>query len=227
MPMSNVRDTLGDFVNQYAGYAQTTTTLGLFNGRPAADAGRPVPGQQPGDRALRAGATAATPTSAAPSASTSTSCGRRSTTGSTCRTSGRSWAGIVDGRRLLLQLRHAGCPYTLEPEHDGPGVQLRATEPLLNTQVANPFRNYLTPTSSRGRCATTRRSTLGSLLVPYPQYGTDHPDQHERRPQHEDAQLRRARAAAVHQGRELPGRLRVPAGPRSRSGSTTSTSTRC
>ena len=34
MPTSNVRDTLGDFVEQYAGYAQTTNTLGLANGVP-------------------------------------------------------------------------------------------------------------------------------------------------------------------------------------------------
>ena len=34
MPITNVRDTLGDFVNQYTGYAQTTTTLGLANGVP-------------------------------------------------------------------------------------------------------------------------------------------------------------------------------------------------
>jgi hypothetical protein len=34
MPSTNVRDTLGDFVNQYSGFAQTTTTLGLANGVP-------------------------------------------------------------------------------------------------------------------------------------------------------------------------------------------------
>jgi Carboxypeptidase regulatory-like domain/TonB dependent receptor len=34
MPTSNVRDTLGDFVNQYTGYAQTTTTLNVANGTP-------------------------------------------------------------------------------------------------------------------------------------------------------------------------------------------------
>src|SRR6185436_12985604 len=33
-PTTNVRDTLGDFVEQYAGYAQTTNTLGPANGVP-------------------------------------------------------------------------------------------------------------------------------------------------------------------------------------------------
>ena len=47
MPISNVRDTLGDFVNQYTGYAQTTTTLGLFNGRPQQTLADPFPANNP------------------------------------------------------------------------------------------------------------------------------------------------------------------------------------
>ena len=47
MPISNVRDTLGDFVNQYTGYAQTTTTLGLFNGRPQQTLSDPFPANNP------------------------------------------------------------------------------------------------------------------------------------------------------------------------------------
>ena len=51
---------------------------------------------------------------------------------------------------------------------------------LLNTQVANPFRNYLTPDKFPGQLRNTATVTLGSLLVPYPQYGDDHADQHQR-----------------------------------------------
>jgi hypothetical protein len=52
MPTSNVRDTLGDFVEQYAGYAQTTNTLGPCQRCPAADACGSVPlCGQPGHRA--------------------------------------------------------------------------------------------------------------------------------------------------------------------------------
>ena len=43
MPTSNVRDTLGDFVNQYAGFAQTTNTLGLANGVPRQTLADPFP----------------------------------------------------------------------------------------------------------------------------------------------------------------------------------------
>jgi len=42
---------------------------------------------------------------------------------------------------------------------------------LLNTQVANPFRNYLTPDKFPGQARNTATVSLGSLLVPYPQYG--------------------------------------------------------
>jgi hypothetical protein len=42
---------------------------------------------------------------------------------------------------------------------------------LLNTQVANPFRNYLTPAVFPGSLRNPTTVTLGSLLVPYPQYG--------------------------------------------------------
>ena len=47
MPISNVRDTLGDFVNQYTGYAQTTTTLGLANGVPQQTLADPFPANNP------------------------------------------------------------------------------------------------------------------------------------------------------------------------------------
>ena len=42
-PTTNVRDTLGDFVEQYAGYAQTTNTLGLANGVPRQTLANPFP----------------------------------------------------------------------------------------------------------------------------------------------------------------------------------------
>ncbi len=42
----------------------------------------------------------------------------------------------------------------------------------LNVQVANPFRNYLTVDKFPGQARNTATVTLGSLLVPYPQYGT-------------------------------------------------------
>src|SRR5262249_37146353 len=43
---------------------------------------------------------------------------------------------------------------------------------LLNTQVPNPFRNYLTPDKFPGSLRNPTTVTLGSLLVPYPQYSS-------------------------------------------------------
>jgi hypothetical protein len=42
---------------------------------------------------------------------------------------------------------------------------------LLNTRVSNPFYNILTPEKFPGQLRNTREVTIGSLLVPYPQYG--------------------------------------------------------
>ena len=41
----------------------------------------------------------------------------------------------------------------------------------LNTKVDNPFYNYLTPTLFPGPLRNQQQVSLGSLLVPYPQYG--------------------------------------------------------
>lgn len=42
---------------------------------------------------------------------------------------------------------------------------------VLNQSVANPFYNILTPDKFPGALRNTRNVTVGSLLVPYPQYG--------------------------------------------------------
>jgi hypothetical protein len=46
---------------------------------------------------------------------------------------------------------------------------------LLNTTVPNPFRNYLTPDKFPGPLRNNATVTLGSLLVPYPQYTSSNP----------------------------------------------------
>ena len=79
---------------------------------------------------------------------------------------------------------------------------------LLNTQVANPFRNYLTPDKFPGQLRNTATVSLGSLLVPYPAVRRHHTDQHGRQ-EDADADLRDPRAAAVREGHQLPRRLRV------------------
>ena len=89
-PSSGVRDTLGDFVNQYTGYAQTTNTLGLASGFPRQVLNDPFPASVNPVIEGYGQSTGATRASAARSASTSTSSGRRSTTASTCPISAAS-----------------------------------------------------------------------------------------------------------------------------------------
>ena len=52
-----------------------------------------------------------------------------------------------------------------------PAFRVPSYKTLLNTQVANPFRNYLTPDKFPGQLRNTTTVSLGSLLVPYPCYG--------------------------------------------------------
>ena len=79
---------------------------------------------------------------------------------------------------------------------------------VLNTQVTNPFRNYLTPDKFPGQLRSPATVSLGSLLVPYPQYGAITQT-------NTDGRLMRthtfegARTAPVHQRCQLPCRLRL------------------
>jgi hypothetical protein len=49
--------------------------------------------------------------------------------------------------------------------------------PITQTYVANPFYNYLTPDVFPGPLRYQQQVTLGSLMVPYPQYGSLNEDQ--------------------------------------------------
>jgi hypothetical protein len=168
MPISNVRDTLGDFVNQYTGYAQTTTTLGLANGRPQQALSDPFPAnnpvQQPTGQAL----------------------GRYTGLGSAVSFDEYQlrpqindryylsvqkdlWQGLIFDAAYFYN-KGSRVPYTLNLNMRDPAYTYEYGA-LLNTQVANPFRNYLSPSVFPGSLRNNATVTLGSLLVPYPQYG--------------------------------------------------------
>ena len=156
MPISNVRDTLGDFVNQYTGYAQTTTTLGLANGRPQQVLADPFPAnnpvQQPTGQAL----------------------GRYTGLGSAVSFDQYAAAaadqrplqrvlpeGAVGGhrlrRRLLLQLGIARALHA-QPQHARPVVHLRVRRAAQHAGRQPVPQLPDAGDSSRARCATTPRS---------------------------------------------------------------------
>ena len=141
MPISNVRDTLGDFVQQYAGFAQTTNDAGAGQRRPQQTLNDPFPADQPGDRAVRADAR---PLHRSRQRRQLRQYELRPQINDrfTCRTRRRSGAGWWSTRSYFFNLG-TRVPYDINLNMRGSGVQLRA-KTVLNTQVTNPFRNYLT-----------------------------------------------------------------------------------
>jgi hypothetical protein len=168
MPISNVRDTLGDFVNQYTGYAQTTTTLGLFNGRPQQTLSDPFPAnnpvQQPTGQSLGrytglGGAVSFDQYALRPQINDRLHVSFQK----------QLWAGMILDATYFFNYG-SRVPYSLNLNMRDPALTYEYGA-LLNTQVANPFRNYLTPATFPGPLRSNTTVTLGSLLVPYPQYG--------------------------------------------------------
>ncbi len=167
MPTSNVRDTLGDFVNQYAGYAQTTTTLGLAQGVPQQTLARPYPannpviepyGQEYGRYTNLGGAVSLDQYELRPQINDrfNVSYQRR-----------LWWDTIVDLNYFLNY--GTRVPYSIDLNMMDPAFRYE-NKTVLNTQVPNPFYQYGTVETFPGALRNNKTVTLGSLLKPYPQY---------------------------------------------------------
>jgi hypothetical protein len=169
MPTSNVRDTLGDFVNQYAGYAQTTTTLGLANGVPRQTLADPFPaGSNPVIEPY------------------GQTYGRYTNLGSAVSLDEYQLRPQINDRfnvsyqkelwgRMMVDATYfynygTRVPYDINLNMSDPAFRYEQ-KTLINTQVTNPFRNYLTPDKFPGQLRNPATVSLSSLLVPYPQYG--------------------------------------------------------
>lgn len=169
MPITNVRDTLGDFVNQYTGYAQTTQTLGLANGVPQQVLADPFPANNPVQQP------------------TGKDLGRYTGLGTSVSFDQyelrpkindrfnvsfqkQIWGGLVFDAAYFFNWA-SRVSYTLNLNMRDPAFTYEYGA-LLNTRVPNPFLNYLTPDVFPGSLRFNSTVTLGSLLVPYPQYGT-------------------------------------------------------
>ena len=168
MPISNVRDTLGDFVNQYAGYAQITNTLGLANGRPQQVLADPYPannpvqlptGQELGRYTGLGGAVSYDEYQLRPQINDRFNVSYQKDI----------WRGIVFDASYFFNWG-SRVPYTVNLNMRDPSYSYEYGA-LLNTQIPNPFRNYLTPETFPGPLRNNTTVALGSLLVPYPQYG--------------------------------------------------------
>jgi hypothetical protein len=167
-PTSNVRDTLGAFVDQYAGYAQTTTTLGLAAGVPRQTLADPYPaglnpviepyGQAYGRYTNLGGAASLDQYELRPQIND--------------RMNLSYQRQILFGTILDLSYFFnygTRVPYAIDLNMTDPAFRYEY-KTLLNTQVPNPFRNYLTVDKFPGALRNPSTVTLGSLLKPYPQY---------------------------------------------------------
>ncbi len=169
MPVSNVRDTLGDFVNQYTGYAQTTTTLGLANGVPRQTLNDPFPaavnpvtepyGQAYGRYTGLGAAVSLDQYELRPQINDRVNVSFQK----------QVWANVIVDASYFFNWG-SRVPYDINLNMADPAYRYEQ-KAALNAQVANPFRNYLTADKFPGQARNTTTVTLGSLLVPYPQYG--------------------------------------------------------
>ncbi len=167
---SAVRETLGDFVNQYTGYAQTTNTLGLSNGVPRQALADPYPaaanpltepyGQAYGRYTGLGGAISLDQWNQQPQINDRFNVSYQM----------KVWLGIVTDFSYFYNYG-SRVPYDINLNMMDPAFKYEQ-KTAINTQVPNPFRNYLTPDKFPGSLRNTATVSVASLLVPYPQYPT-------------------------------------------------------
>ncbi len=207
MPVSNVRDTLGDFVNQYTGYAQMTTTLPLINGAPRQRLADPFPatvnpviepyGQSYGRYTGLGSAVSLDEYELRPQINDRFNFSFQK----------QVWGGTIVEASYFFNWG-TRVPYDVNLNMADPSFRYEQKALLNNTTFANPFRNYLTPDKFPGQARNTANVTLGSFARSVSAVREHHADQHQR-PSHQGAHDRAARAAAVHARDQLPRCVRL------------------
>jgi len=185
-PSSKIRDPLGDFVNQYAGFSTSTPAATL-----AVVAGNGQTGVVP-----RATLSNPWPAGITPiQLPLGQSLGRYTNLGNSIGTAANATNGI-DQYRLLPAIndrfsfsfqrqmwghfildfeyffnRETNLPYSVDINMVDPAFSYETPKADFNKSVPNPFFNYLTPDKFPGTLRTQATITQGALLRPYPQYG--------------------------------------------------------
>jgi hypothetical protein len=183
-PSSKIRDPLGDFVNQYAGFSTSTPGATLAVVAPATG---PVP---------RATLSNPFPNSITPiQQPLGQSLGRYTNLGNSIGAAANATNGIdqynlrpaVNDRfsfsfqreiwyKFVLdfeyfQNREMNLPYAVDLNMADPNFSYETPKSVFNQSVTNPFFNYLTPDKFPGTLRTQSTITIGGLLRPFPQYG--------------------------------------------------------
>jgi len=171
MPTQALRDTLGAYVDQYSGFAQTTNVLAPITGVPQSTLANPFPSS---------GATSNPVVE--PYAQTR---GRYTNLGGTAQLDQYDQQPQINDRFNLSYQRKiwfdsifeanyffnyaTRIPYTKNLNMMDPAYRYELRTGI-NTSVPNPFRNYLTPDKFPGQLRNPATVALSTLLVPYPQY---------------------------------------------------------
>jgi hypothetical protein len=170
MPTQAIRETLGAYVDQYSGYAQTTNVLPIVNGVPQQTLSNPFPasanpviqpyGQNYGRYTNLGGTAQLDQYNQKPQINDrfNVSYQRK-----------LIWGTIFEGNYFFNYARR--IPFTNNINMMDPAFRYEY-KTLINTSVPNPFYNYLTPDKFPGQLRNTRNVALSTLLVPYPQYQT-------------------------------------------------------
>lgn len=179
-PSSSIRDSLGAFVSQYAGYSTTTTATTNLSGLPRAWLANPFPTStyKDGVRTYTLN-----PTQLA----TGKSLGRYTNLGNVVsldeyelnpQTNDRySFAFEKEiGGRIVLSADYflnigRDLPYSIDLNMADPSFFYDNPSAVWNAKVKNPFNNYLNANVFPGSLRNAAEVTVGDLLRPYPQYG--------------------------------------------------------
>ena len=166
---SQVRETLGDYVNQYTGYAQTTNTVGLANGVPQQTLANPYPANNPviepygqayGAYTGLGGAISLDQYEQRPQLNDRFNLSYQR----------RIWGGIVTDVSYFYNYG-SRVPYDINLNMMDPAFKYEQKS-AINASVTNPFYLYLTPDKFPGALRNNSKVAMSALLVPYPQYGT-------------------------------------------------------
>ncbi|HEU4387482.1 MAG TPA: carboxypeptidase-like regulatory domain-containing protein [Blastocatellia bacterium] len=168
-PSSRIRDPLGDFVDQYTGYATTTFVAPLISGRPQALLSNPYPATNPVQQP------------------TNQSLARYTNLGNTINLDQFDQQPQINDRFTLSYQREiftrtvvdftyfynygTNLPYTIDLNMVDPAFRYEQPRATLSANVPNPFFNYLTPDKFPGALRNQSTVQFGTLLRPYPQYG--------------------------------------------------------
>ena len=185
-PSSKIRDPLGDFVNQYAGFSTSTPAATL-----AVVAGNGQTGVVPRATLSNPWPAAITPIQLP----LGQSLGRYTNLGNSIGTAANATNGIdqhnllpaVNDRfsfsfqrqiwgHFILDFEYfynheKNLPYSVDINMVDPAFSYETPKSVFNLSVTNPFFNYLAPDKFPGTLRTTSSITQGALLRPYPQYG--------------------------------------------------------